>query len=97
MLREPGLVLGRWARFFGTLLNAKSDKLRLDIIEGLPQWTVTHALGVEPTENELTVALRSMADAKAVGPDALQDEFLKLGLSHDPTLLQELRRVTKLV
>ena len=53
MLRDPGLVLGRWARFFGTLLDSKSDKLRLDIIEELPQWPITHALGVEPTENEL--------------------------------------------
>ena len=36
MLGDPGLVLGRWARFFGTLLNSKSDKLILDIIEGSP-------------------------------------------------------------
>ena len=36
MLRDPGLTLGRWAWFLGVLLNAKSDKLRLDIIEGLP-------------------------------------------------------------
>ena len=46
MLRDPGLVLGRWARFFETLLNSKSDKLRLDIIEELPQSPITHALGV---------------------------------------------------
>ena len=32
-LRDPGLVLGKWARFFETLLNSISDKLRLDIIE----------------------------------------------------------------
>ena len=37
ILRDRGLVLGRWARFFGTLFKAKSDKLRLDIIEGLPK------------------------------------------------------------
>ena len=36
MLRDPGLVLGRWVRFFGTLLNSKYDKLRLDVIEELP-------------------------------------------------------------
>ena len=46
MLRDPRLVLGRWARFFGTLLKSKCDKLRL---EKLPQWSITHALGVEPT------------------------------------------------
>ena len=47
MLRDPGIVLGRWARFFGTLLNSKSDKLRLDIIKELSQWPITLALGVE--------------------------------------------------
>ena len=49
MLRDPRPILGKWARFFGTLLNSKSDKLRLDIIEELPQWPITHELGVEPT------------------------------------------------
>ena len=63
MLRDPEPVLGRWARFFGTLLNSKSDKLKLDIIEELSQWPITHALGVEPTESELIGALRSMANA----------------------------------
>ena len=37
MLRDSGLVLGRWTRFFGTLLNANSDKVRLDVIKGFPQ------------------------------------------------------------
>ena len=85
------------ARLFGTLLNTKSDNLRLDIIEGLSQWPVTHALGVEPTENELIGALRSMANAKAVGPDELPVELLKLGLNHDPTVLREFHRMIKLV
>ena len=49
MPRDPRLVPGRWVWFFDTLLNANSDKLRLDIIEGLPQRPVTHTLGVEPT------------------------------------------------
>ena len=97
MLRDPGLVLGRWARFFGTLLNSKSHKLRLDIIEELPKWPTTHALGVEPTENELIGVLRSMANAKAVGPDELPVEFLKLGINHDPTVLREFHRVIKRV
>ena len=97
MLRDPGLILGRWARFFGTLLNSKSDKLRLDIIKELPQWPITHDLGVEPTESELIGALRSMANAKAVGPDELPVELLKLGINHDPTVLREFHRVIKLV
>ena len=97
MLRNPGLVLGRWASFFGTLLNAKSGRLRLDIIEGLPQWPVTHALGVELTENELIGALRSMANAKAVGSDELPIELLKLGINHDLTVLREFHRLIKLM
>ena len=97
MLRDPGLVLGRWARFFGTLLNSKSDKLGLDVIEELPQLPITHALGVEPTEIEFIGALRSMANAKAVGPDELPAELLKLGINHDPTVLREFHRMIKRV
>ena len=97
MLRDPELVRGRWARFFGTLLNSKSDKLKLDIIEELPQWPITHALGVEPTENELIGALRSMANAKAVGPDELPVELLKLGINNDPTVLRVFHLVIKRV
>ena len=97
MLRDPGLVLGRWAQFFGTLLNSKSDTLRLDIIEELPQWPITHVLGVEPTENELIGALRSMANAKVVGPDELPVKLIKLGINHVPTVLREFHRVIKRV
>ena len=44
MLRDPGLILARWARFFGTLLNSKSAKLRLDIIEELPPVAISHTI-----------------------------------------------------
>ena len=97
MLRGPGLVLGRLARFFGTLPNSKFDQLRLDILEGLPQWPNTHAIGVEPTENKLIGALRSITNAKAVGPDELPAELFKLGINHDPTVLREFHRVIKMV
>ena len=78
--------------------NSKSDKVRLDIIEELPQWPITHhELGVEPTESELIRALRSMANAKAVRPDELPVKLLKLGMNHDPTVLREFHLVIKLV
>ena len=38
-----------------------------------------------------------MANAKAVEPDELPVELLKLGIKHDPTVLQEFHRVIKLV
>ena len=97
MLRNPGSVFERWARLVGTLLNVKSDKLRLHTIEGLPQWPVKDALGVELTENEVISALRSMTNAKAMGPNELVVELFKLMLNHDPSVLQEFRRMARLV
>ena len=97
MLRDPGLVLRRWLRFFGTLLNANSDKLRLDIIKGLPKRPVTHALGFKPTQNEVFAAFRSMTNAKAVEPDELLVELLNPSLNHDPTELRAFHRIFKLV
>ena len=38
-----------------------------------------------------------MANAKAVGPDELPVELLKLGINHDPSVLREFHRVIKLV
>ena len=97
MLQDPGLVLGRWARSFGTLLNSKSDQFRLDTLEGLTHWPITHALGVEPTENESIGALTSMTNAKAAGPDEIPVKLLTLGINHDSTVLREFHRVIKLV
>ena len=78
-------------------LRAKSDKLRPDIIAGLLKQSATQALGLEPTENEVTTALTSMANAKAVGSDELRVKLLKLRLNHDLTVFGEFHRVIKLV
>ena len=79
---DPWIVLGRLTRFFYTLLNARSDKPRLDNIEDPLQWPFMHALGVEPTENELITAPKSMAKRVKVlgGLDEFSVELLKLGL-----------------
>ena len=97
MLRDPGLIFGRLARLFGTLLNANSDKFRPDIIEGLSQWSVAYALDFESTENEVIVALMPMPNAKTGGPDQIPIEVLTHGLNHEPTVLRELHLVIKLV
>ena len=55
------------------------------------------ALGVEPTEDELIGALRSMANAKAVRPDELPVELLKPGINNDPTVLRVFHGVIKRV
>ena len=75
--------------FLGAMLTQNPTKPRLKIIEGRPLWPVTHAVGVDPTKNEVTAALRSMANTKAVGPNELAVGLYKLGVNQDPTVLQE--------
>ena len=81
----------------GALLNSKSDKLDHDFVGRIPLQSLALSLGLEPVEDEVTVASRSMANAKAVSPNELPVELLKLGRRHEPTLLREFHRVMKIV
>ena len=94
LLRDKGCIRERWVRFFRSLLNSKSDMLDADIPKRLPQRPVARALGIEPTEEEIATAIKAMANEKAVGPDGLPAELLKLGLQQDRTILRELYRLT---
>ena len=71
--------------------------LNPDIPKRLPQHPVASALGIQPMEEEIATARKAMANAKAVGPDGLPVELLKLGLQQDRTILLELHRVTTLI
>ena len=84
-------------RFFRSLLNSKADMLDPDIPKRLPQHPVASTLGIEPTEEEIAVVLKAMANARVVGPDGLPAELLKLGLQPDRTILAELHRLTTLI
>ena len=97
LLRDKGRICERWVRFFRSLLNAKSDMLDLDIPKTLPHHPVTSALGIEPTDEETATAVKAMRNAKAVGPDGLPAELLKLGLQQDRTILLEFHRLTTLI
>ena len=97
LLRDKGRIRERWVRFFRSLLNSKSDMLDADIPKRLPQHPVASALGIEPTEEEIATVMKAMANAKAVGPDGLPAELLKLGLQQDRTILRELDRLTILI
>ena len=79
------------------MLNSKSDMLDADIPKRLPQHPVASALGVEPTEEEIATAMKAMTNAKAVGPDGLSAELLKLRLQRDRTILRELHRLAILI
>ena len=97
LLRDKGRSRERCVRFFRSLLNSKSDILNLDTPKRLPQQPVACALGIEPTEEEIATAMKAMANAKAVGPDGLPAELLKLGLQRDRIILLELHRLTTLI
>ena len=97
LLRDKGRSRKRWVRFFRSLLNSKSDMLDADIPKRLPQHPVASALGIEPTEEEIATAMKAMANAKAVGPDGLPAELLKLRLQQDRTILREIHRLTILI
>ena len=89
-LRDDELIRERWVRWFHTLLDAKSPRLDLNIAEGVDQWPENMPLGVQPTMQELTDAIRSLANGKAVGPDGVSIELFKITLNGDPALRRTL-------
>ena len=98
LLRDKGCIRERRVRLLRSLLNAKkSNKIDPYIPKRLPQHPVASALGIEPTEEEITTAIKAMSNAKAVWPDGLSAELLKLELQQDRTILLELHRLTTLI
>ena len=86
LLRDVELIYKLRVRWFHTLLNAKSPRLDLNIVEDLDQWPENMPLGVQHTMQELTDAIHSLANGKAVGPDGLSVELFKIALNGDPAL-----------
>ena len=92
LLQDKRRIRKRWARFFRSLLNAKSDMIDPDIPKRLARQPVTSAIGTEPTEEEVATAMKAMSNAKAVGSDGLPEELLKLGQRQNRSILLELHR-----
>ena len=97
LLRDKVRIRERWVRFFRSLLSSKSDMLDPNIPKRLPRQPIASALGIEPTEEEIATAMKAMANEKAVGPDGLPAELLKLGLQQDRTILLEFHRLATLI
>ena len=76
--------------WFYILLNAKSPRLDPNIAEGLDRWPETMPLGVQPTMQELTDAIRSLENRKPVGPDGVSVELFKITLNGDPAMRRRL-------
>ena len=90
LLRDVELIRERWFRWFHTLLNANSPRLDLNIAEGLDQWPENMPLGVQPTIQEMSDAIRSLANGKTVGLDGVSVELFKITLNGDPALRRRL-------
>ena len=90
LLRDVELIRERWVRWFHTLLNAKSPRFDPNIAEGLHQWPEDMLLEIQPTMQDLTGAIRSLANGKAVRPDEVSVELDKIPLNGDPALRRRL-------
>ena len=85
--RDVELIHGRWVRGFHTLPERQSPKkLDPNIAKGLDQRPENMPQEVKPTTQELTAAIRSLANGKADGPDEISVELFKIPLNSDPTL-----------
>ena len=78
LLRDPEEILQRWKRHFQALLNNSSPTLDPSVVHSLPQLQTCHDLDEPPTRGEVVLALRRMANAKAMGPDNFPAELLKI-------------------
>ena len=90
LLRDVELIRERWVGWFHTLLNAESPRFDPNIAEGLDQRSENMPLGIQPTMQELTDTIRSLANGKAVGPDGVSVELFKIPLNGDPALRRRL-------
>ena len=95
LLMGVELIRERWVRWFHTLLNAKSPRLEPNVAEGLRQWPENMPVGIQPTMQELTDAIRSLANGKAVGPNGVSVELFRITLNGDPALRKLLDSISR--
>ena len=71
-------------------MDAKSPRLDRNMAEDLDQWPENMPQGVQPTMQELTDAIRSLANGKSVGLDGVSVELFKITFNGDPALRRRL-------
>lgn len=84
---DPGEILQLWTEHFQSLLNNSSPTPDQTVTDSLPQLNIFHAMSELPKRGEVVLALRRVANAKAIGPGELSDELCKLGLMESFCLL----------
>ncbi|CAM9642389.1 unnamed protein product [Pylaiella littoralis] len=93
LLRDPALILERWARWFHALLNTKSPTLDPRVVDKIEPWPQCVPLDDIPLLFEVEEAIRGMANRKAVGLNDLPAELIKLFLERDQVLLRQFYRI----
>ena len=78
LLRDNVLIRERWVRWFHEVLNTKSTTFEPSIVDELKQWPPCRPLGDVPYRYEVEEAINALANRKAVGPDGLPAELLKV-------------------
>ena len=78
LLKDKVRIFERWAGYFGALLNTKSPTLDPTISDLFPQRPLAPSLGNELTVDEVTAVIRGMPNWKALWPDSLPSELLKI-------------------
>lgn len=79
LLPDQCNICSRRVRLFHTLLNARPDEIKSGISQGLGRMPVDAALGTRPTVEEVEHTLQARVSNKAVRPDDLPTELLKIG------------------
>ena len=78
LLRDNAFIRERWVRWFHKLLNTKSPTLDQSIVDELKQWPPCRRLDDVLSRCEVEEVIRGLANRKAVGPDGLPAELLKV-------------------
>ena len=76
--KQPKRTRAEAVQRFHKLLNTKSPTLDPSIVNELKQWPSCRPLDDVPSRYEAEEAIRALANRKAVGPDGLPAELLKV-------------------
>eukprot|EP00903_Cladosiphon_okamuranus_P007252 g7035.t2 len=96
LLRDKDAILKRWGRFFNTLLNSDPPTLNPDVVEQVAQRPTTRAtrhLAAVTDPEEVEAAMRGLGNWKAVGPDLLAAELVKVDGDDEPIIREHLRAI----
>ena len=96
LLRNKDAILKRWRRFFDTLLDSRSPTLDPEVVEQVVQRPATRAtrrLAAVPDPEEVEAATKGLGNWKAVGPDLLAAELLKVDGDDEPIVREHLRAI----